>query len=73
MPNNNNLRQHLTLAVVILILAAALLVLTFIPRQPHVQFQGAPGGNGKYGTSMPFIQAEGSLPIQIWYGSSRTF
>jgi hypothetical protein len=42
---NNNLRQHVTLAIVTLILAAVLLALTFIPRQPTIQhIQGAPNG-----------------------------
>ncbi len=47
MQQNNNLRQHLTLAIITLILAAVLLALMFIPRQPTIQhFQGAPtGGN----------------------------
>jgi hypothetical protein len=45
MQQKNNLRQHLTLAIITLILAAVLLVLTFIPRQPTIQqFQGAPAG-----------------------------
>ena len=43
---NNHLRQHLALAVVTLILAAVLLALTFIPRQPTLHIQEGPtGGN----------------------------
>ena len=61
MIQKNNLRQHVTLAIVTLILAAALLALMFIPRQPTMhQFQGpsdGPGNTISPGTSMPFIQA----------------
>ena len=46
MQQKNNLSQHVTLAIITLLLAAALLVLTFIPHPPVIrQFQGAPSGS----------------------------
>lgn len=45
MQQKNNLSQHVTLAIITLLLAAALLILTYIPRPPVIrQFQGAPSG-----------------------------
>jgi len=39
---NANLRPHIVLGVIILILVLALLALALFPRQPTLRFQGAP-------------------------------
>jgi hypothetical protein len=45
MQNINNLRQHVVLAIVTLVIAAVLLALTFIPRPPVMIQGGGPGGS----------------------------
>ncbi|GHO94183.1 hypothetical protein KSF_042310 [Reticulibacter mediterranei] len=63
MQNINNLRQHVVLAIVTLVVAAVLLALTFIPRQPvMIQGGGPDGGNQiigptNFSSSSPFTLA----------------
>ena len=61
MQNINNLRQHVVLAIVTLVIAAVLLALTFIPRQPVMIQGGGPDGGGNqisgptnFNSSSPF-------------------
>jgi hypothetical protein len=66
MQQKNNLSQHLTLAIITLLLAIALLVLTFIPRQPVIrQYQGAPTGGDTNQIAPP--ASSGSL-AQVAHG-----
>jgi len=63
MQNINNLRQHVVLAIVTLVVAAVLLALTFIPRPPVMIQGGGPGGSNQmigptnFNSSSPFTLA----------------
>ena len=59
----------MALAVVILILAAALLALTFIPRQPTIQFQGSPPGSGYTQPPQPPVRR----PRRSWQAAPATY
>ena len=66
MQQKNNLSQHLTLAIITLLLAIALLVLTFIPRQPVIhQYEGAPTGGNSNQIAPP---ANSDSLAQVAYG-----
>lgn len=70
MQQKNNLSQHVTLAIITLLLAAALLILTFIPRQPVIrQYQGAPSGSTSGQIAPP---ASSSSLAQVAHGQLIT-